>query len=157
MWLRALLVGTTVVLLVGVVDVGPATAGKGRNNGTAHACGQGGWQRLGVFENQGDCVNDGAQVGDFGDAGLAACSAIPGFVARDWRLEPTSSWGCTYAPGANPPDDPYSKSLQAACSSDTNAAGTFSAFSVGAGRWVAVCDTQPPGGRSPARAANPLR
>jgi hypothetical protein len=141
-WPKGLVVGATAVLVigaVGVVGAAPAAAGKGRNNGTAHACGKGGWQTLGVFENQGDCVNDGAHVGDFGDAGLAACAAIPGFVARDWRLEPTSSWGCTYAPGANPPDDAYSKSLQAACSSDSNAAGTFSTSSEEPGEWLAVC------------------
>jgi hypothetical protein len=141
-WLRGVVVSGALVLGVGVVEAGPVAAGKGRNNGTAHACSKGGWQALGVFGNQGDCVNDGAQVGDFGDAGLAACSAIPGFVNRDWRLEPTSSWGCSYVPGANPPNDSYSKSLQAACSSDTNTAGSFMNTANGPS-WLAVCVNQP--------------
>jgi len=141
-WLKALVVSTALVLVVGVVEAGPAAAGKGRNNGTAHACSGGGWQARGVFENQGDCVNDGAHVGDFGDAGAQACGAIPGFVARDWTVSPTVFWRCAYAPGANPPADAYTKSLQAACSSDTNATGNFSTTVVQPGEWVAQCINQ---------------
>jgi hypothetical protein len=106
------------------------------------ACSKGGWQSTGVFENQGDCVNDGAKVGAFEDAGSAACAAIPGFVVRDFRLEPTSSWGCAYVPGAKPPDDSYSTSLKAAGASDTNAAGNFSTSQDDTTHWLAICVNQ---------------
>jgi hypothetical protein len=83
-----------------------------------------------------------AAPGDFGDAGSAACSAIPGFVDRDFRLEPTSSWGCVYTPGANPPGDAYSTSLQVACSTDTNKTGKFSTSQFDGDQWLAICVNQ---------------
>jgi hypothetical protein len=95
-------------------------------------------------------------MGDFGDAGVQACGAIPGFVARDWRLSPTLSWSCAYAPAANPPDDSSSKSLQAARSSDTNATGSFSTTFIQPGEWEAFCVSPSPGGAVRRWAANPL-
>jgi hypothetical protein len=107
---------------VSVVEAGPAFAAKGGNNDTAKACQHGGWQTPpGVFANQGDCVNDGAQSAQsapFGTAWSAACGAIPGSV---FKQKGESSWSCRYVRGGDqPPTDTNSEALRTACATDTN-------------------------------------
>ena len=63
--LGGLVVVGALAVAVSVVAAGPAFAAKGGNNDTAKACQKGAWQTLrsqtgARFNNQGDCVNDGA-------------------------------------------------------------------------------------------------
>jgi len=82
--LWCLVVIGALAVAVSMVGVDPAFAAKGGNNDTAKVCQHGGWKGLvsdagGVFVNQGDCVNDGAQgSAPFGTAGKAACSDLQG-------------------------------------------------------------------------------
>lgn len=107
-------------MVVCVVAAGPAVAAKGGNNDTAKFCQQGGWKMLvsvagGMFANQGDCVNDGAQgSAPFGTAGNAACADVNG----SFRLRTEDhGWGCVFDPITFPGG---TANLEAACVIDTN-------------------------------------
>jgi hypothetical protein len=90
--LRCLVVIGALAVAVSVVAAGPAAAAKGGNDGIAKACQKGGWQGLGTFANQGDCVNDGAQgrPPSLGSAGQTACQAINGI----FTLHRPPTWMC---------------------------------------------------------------
>ena len=124
--LKWLVVIGALLLVLGVIEAGPAAGATGGNNDAAKACQRGGWQSLvartgEAYKNQGDCVNDGAQANPpFGTKGKAACDAIPGqFLQINTKV-----WECIYAEG-DPPNFTYAESLQNACELDTNALGTF--------------------------------
>jgi hypothetical protein len=135
--LRCLLVAGALAAAVGVVAAGPAGAAKGGNNDTAKACQHGGWTGLlpdagGVFANQGDCVNDGAQGSPpLGSAGQSACQQIGGRFTQKG-----SRWVCQYTPTESPsfpPGDANTLALQSACDTD-------------GGRFIATENTQGPPG-----------
>ena len=65
--LKWLVVIGALLLVLGVIEAGPAAGATGGNNDAAKACQRGGWQSLfartgEAYKNQGDCVNDGAQA-----------------------------------------------------------------------------------------------
>jgi hypothetical protein len=90
--LKWLVVIGALLLVLGVIEAGPAAGATGGNNDAAKACQRGGWQSLfartgEAYKNQGDCVNDGAQANPpFGTNGKAACDAIPGQLGLLHRL-----------------------------------------------------------------------
>ena len=119
-----------------MVGVDPAFAAKGGNNDTAKVCQHGGWKGLvsdagGVFVNQGDCVNDGAQgSAPFGTAGNAACSDLQG--PHGFDLDATlGQWTCMYETSQSVPTNP--PELRAACDTDTNGQGSLDTQQVGMG------------------------
>jgi hypothetical protein len=143
--LRCLVVMGALAVAVGVVAAGPAEAAKGGNNDTAKACQHGGWKTLGpaaggAFTNQGDCVNDGAQGSppSLGSAGQGACQQIGGI----FRTSRPPNWTCFYTPNPppDPPMDPNTLKLQAACGTD---GGGFNASSdpspSNPNTWNAIC------------------
>ena len=137
--LRCLVVIGALAVAVSVVGAGSAFAAKGGNNDTAKACQQGGWQTLGTFANQGDCVNDGAQ---FGTAGKAACTDPHG-ISGSFSLDATHhSWSCLYDVPPNPPGD--LSALETAC--DTDAGQRMELFTTSQldasppGNWSAQCN-----------------
>ena len=122
--LRGLVVIGALAVAVSMVGAGPAFAAKGGNNDTANLCQHGGWNVLGVFANQGDCVNDGAQ---FGAAGKAACTDPHG-INGSFDLDATNhSWSCGYDVPPNPNGD--LPALLTACRTD---AGTLRTSAVAA-------------------------
>jgi hypothetical protein len=120
---RVVIIGVLAVA-VGALAAGPATAAKGGNSDSAKACQHGGWKTLvpaggGTFANQGDCVNDGAQGRPplLGSAGQAACADVGGSFRTQ---KGGGAWSCSYTanPPPDPPGDPNTLALQAACATD---------------------------------------
>jgi Ca2+-binding RTX toxin-like protein len=135
--LWCLVVIGALAVAVSVVGAGPAVAAKGGNNDAANVCQHGGWKALRTFANQGDCINDGAQGSPvFGAAGNAACDAVNGLFHLN--TDPTSSWSCTYDPGAHPDGN---GALAGACNADTGNSGTFFNFIVNSVQTNSVCTT----------------
>jgi len=141
--LRGLVVIGALAVAVSMVGVDPAFAAKGGNNDTAKVCQHGGWKGLvsdagGVFVNQGDCVNDGAQgSAPFGTAGKAACTDPHG-INGSFDLDATNhSWSCGYDVPPNPNGD--LPALLTACRTD---AGTLLTLQLDASplkNWAARC------------------
>jgi len=128
--LRGLVVIGALAVAVSMVGAGPAFAAKGGNNDTANLCQHGGWNVLGVFANQGDCVNDGARGSPlFGTAAKVACEGIGG----RFTLAATS-WTCEYDNVDNPP------ALQTACTTDR---GELHTSATGPGEFSARCTPRP--------------
>ena len=134
--LRGLVVIGALAVAVSMVGVDPAFAAKGGNNDTAKVCQHGGWKGLvsdagGVFVNQGDCVNDGAQGSAlFGTAGKAACSDLQG--PHGFDLDAThGQWTCMYETSQSVPPNP--PELRAACDTDTKGQARLDTQQVGVG------------------------
>jgi len=137
--LRCLVVIGALAVAVSAVAAGPAVAAKGGNNDIAKACQHGGWQGLGAFANQGDCVNDGAQA-KLGSAGSTTCQQIGGsFHFR------RNAWVCQYTPNPPPaaPMDPNTIALGNACNTDSGGQGNFEPSSSptpsNPDAWIAQC------------------
>ena len=132
--LGCLVVIGALAVVVSVVGAGPAFAAKGGNNATAKACQQGGWQTLGTFANQGDCVNDGAQ---FGTAGKAACTDPHG-INGSFDLDATNrNWSCLYDVPPNPDGD--LSALLTACAADAGGLTTEPLNISPPRNWIAIC------------------
>jgi hypothetical protein len=135
--LRCLVAIGALTVAVCVIAAGPAVAAKGGNNDTAKLCQKGTWHMLvpdagGMFVNQGDCVNDGAQGSPpFGTAGKTVCTEIGGrFELR------TGSWSCVYASPPNPQQPP---DLAIACDADAPQ-GKFETEQIQSeDLWVGIC------------------
>ena len=135
--LRGLVVIGALAVAVSMVGAGPAFAAKGGNNDTANLCQHGGWNVLGVFANQGDCVNDGAHgLGAAqSSAGETACAKLTG--SSFTPLQDDTLWMCQYPTPSNP-SGPMA-ALKDACASDSMRPGSEVGFDERNGQTTATC------------------
>jgi hypothetical protein len=104
--LKCLLLAGALAVAVAAMVAGPASAAKGGNRATAHACQHGGHKTLfeaqtgQPFKNTGDCASQGARGGTLGQfAGQAACVGIGGRLP--FPRESRRACGNVCAPGAS--------------------------------------------------------